>query len=289
MPFPVGGPSDVIARVVAERAAVALAQPIIIENRPGAAGIIGMEAAARSEPNGYTVLLVAQTTAVLNPLLYTKIPFDIEKDFAAVVRFNSYSSVLAVNSNVPAKSLQEWVDLVKSRPNTMFYPTYGNGSTPHLTMLLLEKQLGLKMTAVAYKGSAQAITDLIAGEVHAMITPADTLLPGIKNGRLRPLAVAGSKRSQALPDVPTFVEAGLPPFDASSWFGLMVPAGVPAARVARLNEAFNQALTTPEVTTAFARAGLEVVGGTAAEFDAFMRQERGRWGAIIREAGIKLD
>ena len=289
VPFPPGGSSDLIARVVSERAGRALGQQIVIENRPGAGGNIGTEAAARAAADGYTLVQCTIGTCAMNLAIYRKLPYDLERDFAPIVLFGSIANVLAVNPSVNANSVAELVALAKRQSGKLTFGSSGYGSSPHLSGELFKQAAGIDILHVPYRGSAPAITDLRGGQIDMFFDNTPSILPHIKAGALRALAVTGAQRSARLPDVPTMQEAGFPDFIIAPWFGVMAQKKTPAHILDRLNRAFNEALSDPAVLDQFAEMGVKAGGGTADEFRAHIRAETRRWGELVRARGIAAE
>jgi tripartite-type tricarboxylate transporter receptor subunit TctC len=286
--FPPGGAADQIARSVGVPLGEALGQPIVIENRPGANGNIGADAVAKSPPDGYTLLMSSGGAFSVNPHLYTKLPFDPVKDLVPVAAAARILVFLVVRPDLPAKSVDEFVALARANPGKLTYGSPGSGSSPHIAGEMLKRAAKIDIVHVPYKGAAPALTDLLGGQLDFMFDPGIGL-PQVRAGKLRLLAVGSPKRSPLFPDTPTLAEAGMVGFDADSWFGFYVPAGVPADILARLNREINRALETPAVRERITALGAEAVALSAEEFAALQRADRERFGVVVREAGIKLD
>jgi len=288
VPFSPGGAVDGPMRIIAEEMGKSMNAQFIVDNKPGAGATIGADAVAKSPPDGYTLLLASQTNAI-SATLYSKLPYDPVEDFAPISLIGREPGVLVVNPALPVKTFQAFVAYVKERPGQVDYASSGNGSGQHLFMALLASTMGLRMNHVAYRGSGQATTDMIAGIVQASIPGTAGMVGHIRSGKLRALAVTGAKRSPQLPDVPTLIESGVPGYEAYVWMGLMAPKGTPAAVVEKLQRAVAKALATDAVKAYMANAGIEIVGSTPAEFGAFFREEKDRWAKVIRETGAKVD
>jgi len=286
--FPPGGAADQIARSVGVPLGEALGQPVVIENRPGANGNIGADAVAKSPPDGYTLLMSSGGAFSVNPHLYTKLPFDPVKDLVPVAAAARILVFLVVRPDLPAKSVDEFVALARANPGKLTYGSPGSGSSPHIAGEMLKRAANIDIVHVPYKGAAPALTDLLGGQLDFMFDPGIGL-PQVRAGKLRLLAVGSPKRSPLFPDTPTLAEAGMVGFDADSWFGFYAPAGVPADILARLNREINRALQTTAVRERITALGAEVVALSADEFAALQRADRERFGAVVREAGIKLD
>ena len=286
--FPPGGPTDIVSRVLAQKLGEQLGQQVLVDNKPGAGGNIGAELASKAPNDGYTIFY--NTSAiVINPALYGKASYDTLKDFVPVVLTAAIPMVLVLNPAVPAKTMKEFVDLVKAKPGQFNYSSSGSGTITHLASAMLSAQMGLSTQHVPYKGSAPGLVDLAAGQTQFMTDTINTALPYIKDGRLRAIAVTSAKRSQVLPDLPTFNESGLPGFDAAAWQGVVVPAGTPAEIVTRLNAEINKAMQDAGVRARLAGQGADVLGSTPAEYAAYIRAEMPRWAKAIRESGAKAE
>ena len=286
--FPPGGPTDIVARVLAQKLTEQLGQQVIVDNKPGAGGNIGAELAARAPNDGYT-MFYNTSAIVINPALYGKASYDTLKDFVPVALTAAIPMVLVVHPSLPAKNMKEFVDLVKSKPGQMSYSSSGTGTITHLASAMLTAQMGLNAVHIPYKGSAPGLVDLAAGQTQFMTDTINTAIAYIKDGRMRAIAVTSAKRSSVLPDLPTFHEAGLPGFDAAAWQGVVLPAGTPAEVVTRLNTEIIKALQDPAVRARLAAQGADVYGSTPAEYGAYIRAEMPRWAKIIKESGAKAD
>lgn len=280
VPYTAGGGVDAIARAVGTPLAKQLGQPVVIDNHGGAAGNIGTEIAARADPDGYTIVMGAAALAI-NVSLYSKLPYDPVKDFVPISLLARTPNILAVYPKVAAKSVKDVIALAKSDPGKLNYASAGSGTTPHLAGALFCQMAGVQMVHVPYKGSGPAVTGLLAGEVDLMLSPALTVLPYIKAGRLRGLATTGAKRSPAFPDLPTVAESGIPGFEASQWYGVLAPAKTPKPIIDRLNTEFVKAVRSPEVTAYLNNDGSEAVGSTPAEFAAVIKAEISKWAAVV--------
>src|SRR3954468_3851645 len=287
VPSPPGGGTDILARVLAQHFSKALGQPFVVENKPGAGNMIGIESVARAPADGYTVLVVASTLA-LNSVLYKKVPYDPVRDFAPITIAATAPNVLVVNSSLPVKSLAEFIALAKAKPGALSYGTPGIGTSPHLPMQLLKSMAGAALQHVPYRGTAGAVTDVIGGQIAATFANALTAKPQVDSGRVRALAVSGPKRVDAFPTVPPVAEAGVPGYEAMQWYGMAAPAGTPAAIIARLHAEAAKALQTDEMKEKLALDGAEPVGSTPAEFAALIRRELDKWARVVRAAGIEL-
>ena len=288
VPFSPGGAVDGPMRVIAQELGKRLGQQVVIENKPGAGSTIGTELAAKASPDGYTLLLASQTNAI-SATLYPKLTFDPIEDFAPIALIGREPGVLVVHPALPVWSFADFIAYAKGRPGQLDYASSGNGSGQHLFMAMLATMTGLKLVHVPYKGSGQATTDLLGGQILVSIPGTAGMVGHIKAGKLRALAVTGSKRSPQLPDIPTVAESGVPGYEAYVWMGLLAPRGTPAAVIDRLNAELRQALATDEVRTYMTTAGIEIVGSSPDEFNKFFRAERDQWARVIRETGAKAD
>ena len=286
--FPPGSGADITARVIGAKLGEALGQQVIVDNRPGAGSSIAAELAAKSPPDGYT-LFIGTVANTINATLYAKLPFDFARDFAPVALTTATPNVLVLHPSVPAKSVKELITLAKSRPGQLNYASSGVGTTPHLSAELFNAMAGVKMLHVPYKGSPPAVTDLIAGEAALMFSPSSTVLPHVKTGRLRALAVTTAARLPSLPELPTIAESGLKGYETITWFGFVAPARTPQAVITRLNAEIVKVLALPEVRNLFASQGIETLGGTPDRFASYIRDEIAKWAKVIRLSGAKAE
>jgi tripartite-type tricarboxylate transporter receptor subunit TctC len=286
VPSPPGGGTDIVARVLAADFSKSFAQPFVVENKPGAGNMIGIEAVARAAPDGYTLLMVPATLA-LNSVLYKKVPYHPIRDFAPITLAATAPLVLIVHPSVPAQSLAEFVAYAKRQPGKMSYATAGIGTAPHLCMELLKSMAGIDLLHIPYKGTAPAVADVISGQVAAMFATALTARPVIDSGRVRALAVSTPQRVSALPGVPPVAEAGVPGYSAIQWYGLLAPAGTPPPVIARINAEALRSLRSAEMKERLAADGAEPQGSTPEEFGALIRSELEKWGRVTRAAGIE--
>jgi tripartite-type tricarboxylate transporter receptor subunit TctC len=284
-----GSATDVISRIVGNRLGEALGQSMIVDARPGAGGVLGTEIAAHSAPDGYTLFMGNNSTHGSNPALYSKLPYDAIKDFTPIIFVAATPYVLNVHPSLPVTTLKELIAFAKARPGQLNYASAGNGSTHHFCGELLKSLAGIDIVHVPYKGSTPALSALVAGEVSMMFSNVADTQPHIKSGRMRALAVTSAKRTSALPAVPTMAEAGLRDFQVSSWFGLLAPAGTPAAIVTRVNAETVKVLLRPDVKAALGLQGLEVISGTPEQFASHIKSEIARMTKIAATAGIKAD
>ena len=288
VPFSAGGAVDGPMRVIAQELSKRFNQQVIVENRPGAGAMIGSEAVAKSAPDGYTLLLASQTNAI-SASLYSKLAFNPIEDFAPISLIGREPGVLVVHPSLPVKTVAELVAYAREQPGKIDYASSGNGSGQHLFAAMFASMAGVKMSHVPYRGSGQATTDLIGGQVKVSIPGMAGMMGHIKAGKLRPLAVTGTKRSPQLPDVPTLDESGLKGYSAYVWMGLLAPKGTPAPIIDKLYRELATVLASNEVKTYFSGASIETVGSSPAEFDTYFREEKDRWAKIIKETGAKVD
>lgn len=286
VPASPGGAIDIAARLIGAKLAAAWGQPVAIENKGGAAGMLGSDFVAKAAPDGHTLALVASSHAI-NPSMYKKLPFDTVKGFEPVVQTHVVPLVLVVNKELPAKNVTELVGYLKAHPGEVSYASSGNGGAPHMSAELFKTMAGVDIAHVPYKGSTAAHPDLIAGRTTLMFDTVAAVAPQIKGNKLRALAVTTTKRSSVLPDVPTMAEAGIKGYDTSTWGGLLAPAGTPKDVIVKLNAEVNKALAAPEVREKLTAAGIEPAGGTPAQFSAFIQTEMQRWGQVAQRAGIQ--
>ena len=290
VPFAPGGASDLMPRLVGEKLSSMWGQPVLIENRPGAAGNIGMEAGARSAPDGYTLVAAPNGNLVVNPHMYSRLAYDVFKDLAPVTRIAAVQNVLVVHPDVPAKTVKELVTLAREKPGTLNFASPGNGSQAHVAVELLKLELGLDLVHVPYQGVGPAMKDLLGGRINLMLAQVPAALPHIKGGKLRALGVAASAPLAALPEVPTIAAAaGLPGFEAVSWYALMAPAGTPREVIAKIHGDVAKALQMADVRERLAGMGAEASGESPAELAARIKAEYERWGEVVRKANIKAD
>jgi len=284
-----GSVPDTMARPVADRLAVALGQPVVVEDRPGAAGIIAMEALSRSAPDGYTLALATMSQAVFDSYLFSRLPYDPLRDLEPVTTLVTGSMALAAHPSFPARSLQEFVALAKTQPGKLFISMPQTGSPPHIVALLLSRATGIEVTMVAHSSGTDAINAVLSGEIPLIIDAPTIISPQVQAGKLRALAVTGRQREDALPDTPTVRESGFPTVDGEAWIGLVAPAGTPAAVVRRLNGEIATILRTAEMQNLMARLSFRIMTSTPEEFRKLIRDDHTKWSAVIRNAGLKLD
>ncbi len=281
-----GGGSDISGRIVANALSEALGQQVVVDNRPGAGGTMGVTTAARAQPDGYTLLMGNISTHGINVAVFKTLPYDPVKDFAPVSMLGTTPNVLVVNPSVPATTFKEFIAYVKANPGKIRYGSSGAGGSPHLAMELLKSLTGTDMLHVPYKGSGPVTIDLLSGQIHTTSASVSSQLPHIKSGKLRPLAVSSAVRSTQLPDVPTVIESGVPGYEVTIWYGLFVPAGVPRPIIGRLHAELVKALATPILKQRMANAGIDAVSSTPAELDAFVKAEIAKWTKVVRIAGV---
>jgi tripartite-type tricarboxylate transporter receptor subunit TctC len=284
-----GGPTDIQARLIGQKLAESWGQPVVIENRAGASGIIGTEAAAKSPPDGYTLVTGNNATFGANVSLFKKLPYDPVRDFAPIVWVSTQPNILVVHPSLPVKSVKELVAFARARPGELNYAGTGMGAAANLSAELFKSMTGTRMVGISYKSAAPALTDLIAGQTQLMFATSLSVMPHIHSGRLRALGVTTARRTQALPELPTIAEAGVPGFEATTWHGVFVPAGTPASIVDKLNSEINRMLQLPDVRERLAAMGAEIVGGTPKEFADHIQREIPKWAKVIRETGAKAE
>jgi tripartite-type tricarboxylate transporter receptor subunit TctC len=288
-PFPPGGPIDSLARVVAGKFRERTGHPAVVENRPGAAGNIGISAVAKSAPDGYTWLFVPQGNITINPTLMKSLPFDWTRDFAPVTLIAQTANVVVVNPSLPAATVQELVAYARANPGKVTYGSPGMGSSLHLVGELLKREAGIDIVHVAYKGTTPAMQDLLGGQISMMFGSLPTLMPQVQSGKLRALAVTTARRSPAAPELPTLAEAGLKGFDVPSWYGAMVPAATPGAIVTRIHGEIAAIVNAPDVRAKLEGQGMYPVANRPDAFAAQIARETASWARVIREAGIKAE
>jgi tripartite-type tricarboxylate transporter receptor subunit TctC len=288
VPFPPGGFNDQLARTLGQKLSERWHQPVVVDNRAGGSTLIGTGLAAKAPPDGHTLLVVSFAFAV-NPSLHARLPYDTLGDFAPVVLAAGTPNFLVANRDLPVKSVRDLIRAAKARPGTIDYASGGNGTSPHLCMELLESMAGIALVHVAYKGSAPALVDLIGGQVQVAFDNAPNVLPHVKAGKLRALAVSTAARSPLAPELPTVAESGVPGFDVEVWFGIVAPAGTPRDVVALLNAEINRALALPEVKRRFAEQGVRTIGGTPEQFGAYLQGQIARWAKVVKDAGVRIE
>jgi tripartite-type tricarboxylate transporter receptor subunit TctC len=287
IPYPPGGAGDAVARAIGQRMSNVMKQPVVIENKPGASQAISASAVATAAPDGYTLLMASGTSLVLNPILMKSIPYNPEKDLALVSRWGSAPNFLIVGSTVPANSVQELIALAKAKPGTLNFGSIGNGSNLHIAGEMMNHMAKVNMVHIPYKGTALALTDLLGGQIQLMFDPGTAALQMARDGRVKLLAVTSSKRVAQFPDTPTMMEAGVPGYEIDSWWGLAAPAGTPKAILDQLSGIVAQALADPTLRQAFAKDAITFVSSTPEGFNAFVREERTKWQALIKAMKIQ--
>ena len=288
VPWPPGGGADVLSRMLSPKLSEALKQQIIIDNRGGAAGNIGAEMAAKSPPDGYTIVFAYSGTHAINPSIYTRLPFK-ESDFAPIIWLASVPQVLVVHPSLPVKNVKELVALAKKRPGQLTYGSSGNGAFNHLTGALFANMAKIDVVHVPYKGGGPAAVALLSGEITMILGEPASIVGFVKSGKVRALAVTGEKRALGMPDLPTMQEAGVPGYSATSWNGMLAPAGVPAPIVKRLNDDFNRIIADPEIKKRMLDNGYEPVGGPPDKFAAHIHGEIAKWAPVVKAAGVRVD
>jgi tripartite-type tricarboxylate transporter receptor subunit TctC len=288
LPFPPGGPTDLVARVLAQKMSDQMGQQVVIDNKPGANGNIAAELVAKAPADGYTLLYNTSSIA-LSATLYKKLNYDVKTDFAPIALTAVIPLVLMVHPSVPVNNLQEFVQHVKANPGKVSYGSAGNGNITHLGAYLLLQQKGLQANHIPYKGSIPALTDLVGGQTQFMTDTVNSALPFIKDNKLRAIAVTSLKRTQVLPQIPTLHELGMPQFEVGAWQGILAPAKTPADVVARLNAELNKALSAPDVKAKLAVQGADPLGSSPAEYGLYIRSEIDRFANVIRQSGVTLE
>ena len=289
VPFAPGGTTDILARTVGEKLALALGQPVVIENKPGAGGGVGAEFTAKAAPDGYTIMGGTISTHAINASLYNKLPYDPVKDFVAITLIARVPNMLVVTPAIPAANVKELIALLKANPNKYSFASSGNGTSQHLSGELFKTMAGVEMQHIPYKGSPPALQDVVGGQVTMTFDNITTALPLAKAGKLRALAVTTAKRSAVAPDVPTLAESGLPGFEVGSWQGVFAPAGTPPEIVRRLNVEIVKALNLPDVREKLSGMGAEIVADSPEEFSALVKSEVVKWADVVKKSGARVD
>lgn len=288
VPAPPGGGTDILGRIAAQKLTETLRQPVVIDNRAGASGMIGSEIVARADPDGHT-LLICFTTHVTNPSLYPKMPYDTVRDFASVAMVGVIPSVLVLHPSIPSQSVKEFIAYARERPGKLVYGSAGSGSATHLSTVLFTSMTGTSMVHVPYKGSAPALTDLLAGQLNLMFGNMASAMPHVRSGRLRALAVTSAKRSAAALELPTVAETGLPGYEATSWFALFGPARTPMPIINKLNAEVNALLKMPDVKERMLGLGADAMPMAPRELTAYVGSEIAKWGKLIKASGAKAE
>ena len=287
-PNPPAGPTDILARLVAQKLSEGMGQPVVVENRAGAGGNIGTEIAAKAAPDGYTLVTGNNATFGANPALYKRLGFDPLKDFTPVILVATQPNILVVHPSLPVKTTKDLIALAKSRPGQLNYAGSGVGTAAHLSAELFKSMTGTSLVHISYKGAGPALTDLLAGQVQLMFATSLSVVPHIKSGRVRPVSVTTAKRSKLFPELPTIAET-VPGFEAATWHGVLVPAGTPGPVVERLNSEINRMLQTADVREKLSALGGEIVGGSSKDFADHIRREIPKWAKVVKIAGASLD
>ncbi len=287
-PWPAGGANDIFSRAIGQKIGESLGQQVLVDNRPGAAGTIGTDIAAKAPADGYTLVMGSSPTHAIAPALYPALPYDPLRDFSAVTLVGSVPNVLVLHPSVPAKTVKEFIAVAKARPGKLNFASTGNGTSQHLSAELFKFMAGLDMVHIPYKGTAPALTELVAGQVDLAFENMPALIPHIQAGRLRALAVTTTKRSAVMPELPTIAEAALPGYDASVWFGVFAPAGTPRPVVDRLHGEILKALQTQDLKSRMVAMGTDVSGIGPDDFSAYVRKEIPKWANLVKAAGVKV-
>ena len=289
VPFAAGGTTDILARTISEKLSVALGQPVVVENKPGAGGGVGAAEVAKAAPDGYTIMGGTISTHAINASLYKSLPYDPVKDFAAITLIARVPNMLVINNDIPAKNVAELVALMKANPGKWSFASSGNGTSQHLSGELFKGMAGVEMQHIPYKGSPPALTDVMGGQVNMTFDNITTAWTLAKSGKLRALAVTTAKRSPVAPDVPTLAESGLPGYEVGSWQGVFAPAGTPPEIVRRLNTEIVRIINSPDVQKKLLELGAEPVGNSSEEFAALVKTEVVKWGDVVKKSGAKVD
>ncbi len=287
--FTAGGPSDIVARIVAQQLTERMGQSFIVENRVGATGTIGAEVVAKAPPDGYALYLASQTTHAVAPYMYARIGYDPLKDFVTVARVVHNPLLMVVNPTFPVKTINEFIALAKARPGQINFATGGIGSSPHMSMELFKSMTKIDMVPIHYKGDGAAIIDVIGGQVPMLTSSMSALMPYVKSGKMRGIAVTGLKRSFVAPEFPTIAESGLPGFEVITWFGILAPAATPRDIVNRLNSEIVALVALPNVREQLTKMGFEIVANTPDQYAVFLREENVKWGKVVKELGLRAE
>lgn len=289
VPYPPGGGSDIIMRQLAQFLSERLGQQVVIDNRGGGGGSMGMEAVAHAAPDGYTLLTALTAQLAVNPALYKNLPYDPVKDFAPITLFADGPYLLVVHPSLPVKSVKELVEFARKNPDKIFYASSGNGSGGHLAAELLKNMTGIKMVHIPYKGGGPALTGLLSGEAQVLFAPYASARGYIKEGRIRALGVTTARRPKAIPDIPTIAEAGVPGYDSGVWYALLAPAATPRAIIDRLNRETIAVLNKPEFTKLLVEQAIDPIGSTPEELTQYIKREMDKWAKVVKEAGVRID
>jgi len=289
VPFPPGGGNDVIGRIIAQKLTERLGQQVVVDNRAGANGIVGLQALMQAPPDGYTIAVAAAGPTAVNPSLYEKLPYDSLKDFSYITNMVIFPLILVTHPSVPAKTTQDLINLAKAKPKQLFYGTPGSGNSAHLAGELLNSMANVQTVHVPYKGQGPAMADLVAGQVQMMFASIPSVLPQVKSGQVNAIAMGSAKRVPSLPEIPTLSESGVPGFEAYSWAGMLAPAKTPKEIIARLNKEIVDILKQKDVADKLNQQGALPVGDSPEQFAAYVKAEIDKWGAVIKSANIKAD
>jgi tripartite-type tricarboxylate transporter receptor subunit TctC len=289
VPFPPGGGNDVIGRIIAQKLTERLGQQVVVDNRAGANGIVGLQALMQAPPDGYTIAVAAAGPMAVNPSLYEKLPYDSLKDFSYITNMVIFPLILVTHPSVPAKTTQDLINLAKAKPKQLFYGTPGSGNSAHLAGELLNSMANVQTVHVPYKGQGPAMADLVAGQVQMMFASIPSVLPQVKSGQVNAIAMGSAKRVPSLPEIPTLSESGVPGFEAYSWAGMLAPAKTPKEIIARLNKEIVDILKQKDVADKLNQQGALPVGDSPEQFAAYVKAEIDKWGAVIKSANIKAD
>ncbi|MBI4191888.1 MAG: tripartite tricarboxylate transporter substrate binding protein [Betaproteobacteria bacterium] len=289
VPYPPAGGADIVVRIIAQRLAASTGQPVVVENRAGAGGNVGSEMVAKAAPDGYTILLANVAPMAINVTLYAKLPYDPVRDFAPITLLASFPNVLVLHPSLPARSVTELVKLARARPGQLSYASAGSGSTTHLSAELFKTMGGLDMLHVPYRGGAQALTDLLGGQISMYFSALPGAMPHINNARLRALAVTSARRSVAAPEIPTMAESGFPGYEADTWIGVVAPAGTPRVAISRLHDEITRILSAAEVRERLLAQGAEPLTNTPEQFAAHIKSEIVKWAKVIKASGARAE
>jgi tripartite-type tricarboxylate transporter receptor subunit TctC len=289
VPFAPGGTTDILARTISEKLSIALGQPVVVENKPGAGGGVGADFTAKAAPDGYTIMGGTISTHAINASLYSNLPYDPVKDFVAITLIARVPNMLVINPEIPAKTVAELIALLKANPNKYTFASSGNGTSQHLSGELFKSMAGVQMQHIPYKGSPPALQDVVGGQVTMTFDNITTALPLAKSGKLRAIAVTTAKRSAVAPDIPTLAESGLVGFEVGSWQGVFAPAGTPSDIVKRLNAEIVKIINMPDVREKLLALGAEPVGDTPEQFGAYVKTEVVKWSDVVKKSGAKVD
>lgn len=289
VPFPAGGGTDIVARDVSHKIATTNKWTFVVDNRPGSGGNVGVDATAKAPADGYTLVVGQTSNLAINPSLYSKLPYDPVNDLVPIGMIGSSPMLIVVGANTPYRTLADVLTAAKAQPGAINYATSGNGTVAHLATELLQRETGVKLTHIPYKGASQGLTDVLSGQVQLYVSSVPTLIGHVKRGKLRPLAVTSAKRTDDLPQVPTVAESGYKGFEAVTWFGLLGPAKLPANIVTTLNSELNKALSSPDLRKKLGEQGLDVAASTPEQFGKLIRTDIAKWGRVVKDSGAKVD